>query len=116
MKRGTTPTLPVRLRCKNEDVETIIFIFKQQKSQMAPCLLTKEYPDGGVIYNEELDCYDISFTQEDTWLFAENEPFYMDTKITLINGKIPETPIVTLRMHSTLFEAPNEEATLDCIG
>ena len=41
----------------------------------------------------------------------------MDTRITLINGKIPETPIVTLRMHPTLFEEvedddePEEETT-----
>lgn len=27
----------------------------------------------------------------------------MDTRITMIGGSIPETPIVTLRMHPTLF-------------
>lgn len=37
----------------------------------------------------------------------------MDTRITLINGKIPETPIVTLRMHPTLFESIDEESEDD---
>lgn len=111
MKRGTTPTLPVRLKCQNTDINSIEFLFKQQKSEFAPALLLKTYPDDGVNYDQETDCYNISFSEAETRLFAEDEPFYMDTRIILITGSIPETPIVTLRMHPTLFEALDEETT-----
>lgn len=116
MKRGTTPALPVRLKCRHTDVDTIEFLFKQQKSESAPAILLKTYPDGGVTFDDEKELYLISFSEADTWLFAEDEPFYMDTKITLISGQIPETPIVTLRMHPTLFEAPDEETASTCTG
>lgn len=109
MKRGTTPTLPVRLKLRNSDIETIQFLFKQQKSETADEILMKEYPGEDVSYDDECGCYKISFSEADTRLFAEDEPFYMDTKIILVGGTIPETPIVTLRMHPTLFEDSNEE-------
>ena len=106
MKRGTTPTLPVRLKINNADVASAIFLFKQEKSETAPAILTKTYPDD-VNYDELRSVYCVEFTEDETWLFTEDKPFFMDTKITLTNGKIPETPIVTLRMHPTLFAEPS---------
>lgn len=107
MKNGTTTTLPVRIKLNSEDIQSIVFLFKQEKSHLAPDILIKNYP-GDVTYNDECQTFEIPFTEEDTWLFAENELFYMDIKITLISGAIPETPIVTLRMHPTLFSKPEE--------
>lgn len=108
MKNGITSILPVRFRLNGADVESIIFLFKQQKSNSAPEILVKNYP-GEVEYKTDCNIFEVPFSEEDTWLFAEDELFYMDTKVTLINGKIPETPIVTLRMHSTLFSNPGED-------
>ena len=109
MKRGTTPTLPVRLKLQTSDIAQVDFLFKQIKSETAPEILLKTYPGEDVTYNTDHDIFEISFSETDTRLFTEDEPFYMDTKITLVNGKIPETPIVTLRMHPTLFEAPDDD-------
>jgi hypothetical protein len=114
MKNGTTSILPVRFRINGADVESIVFLFKQEKSNSAPEILTKNYP-GEVEYKEESNIFEVPFSEADTWLFTEDELFYMDTKLTLANGQIPETPIVTLRMHPTLFSKPgegNEETSL----
>lgn len=76
--------------------------------------MVKNYP-GEAEYNEENNTFEIPFSEADTWLFAEDELFYMDIKLTLANGQIPETPIITLRMHSTLFNKSggnNEETSL----
>ena len=103
MKRGTTPVLPVHFSINNDDVETIEFLFKQEKSESAPEILLKTYPGEDVEYKESYNIYNVAFTSEETRLFAEDQPFYMDTRITMTGGSIPETPIVTLRMHPTLF-------------
>lgn len=113
MKRGTTPILPVRCNINNNDVETIEFLFKQEKSESAPNTLLKLYPSEEVEYKESCNVYNIAFTEDETRLFAEDEPFYMDTRITMVGGSIPETNIVTLRMHPTLFaqdEGDEDEA------
>ena len=119
MKHGTTTILPVRIRLNPNDIESIIFLFKQQKSSEAPQILVKTYP-GDVTYNSEKQLFEIPFSQSDTWLFEEDQIFYMDSRITLEGGSVPETPIVTLRMHPTLFspldifniaeDSTNEEA------
>lgn len=109
MKNGTTSILPVRFKKINStDVESIVFLFKQEKSNSAPEVLVKNYP-GEVEYNEEYNTFEIPFSEADTWLFAEDELFYMDTKITLVSGSVPETTIVTLRMHPTLFSNSEDE-------
>lgn len=113
MKRGTTPVLPVHFNINNDDVETIEFLFKQEKSESAPEILLKTYPSGDVEYKESSNIYNVAFTSDETRLFAEDEPFYMDTRITMTGGSIPETNIVTLRMHPTLFaqdEGEEDEA------
>ena len=114
MKRGTTPILPVRIKISNSDIQSIEFLFKQEKSERAPETLKKVYPGDSIEFDEEHNIYNISFTEEDTRLFLEDEPFYMDTRITMTGGSIPETPIVTLRMHPTLFEDENEEEETPC--
>lgn len=112
MKRRTTPTLPIRIKLNVNDIETIDFLFKQIKSESAPEILRKVFPSDAVTYNGERNFFEIAFSENDTTLFKEDAPFYMDTRITLVNGTVPETPIITLRMHPTLFGAANEETEI----
>lgn len=107
MKRRTTPTLKVQINIDKDEVSTIIFLFKQIRDESAPVKLEKIYPKD-VVYDSENKCYLIPFTEEDTALFEPQTEFYMDTKITTIDGKVPETDIVRMFMRDTLFD-DNEE-------
>lgn len=100
MKRGTTPSLPVRIDLDLSTVAHIAFVFKQNDSEAAPAILTKTYPDDvsvsdGVLY--------IPFSDSETRLFSSERPFFMDTRIVLQSGKIPQTNISKLYMKGTLF-------------
>ena len=61
MKRGTTPTLPVRIKLKESDITSIEFLFKQVKSETAPETLKKIYPSEDVSYNTEYKIFEIEF-------------------------------------------------------
>ena len=103
IKRGTTPYLAVKFNIRNREISTIDFVFKQEMDEDATPLVTKMYPPD-VTYNSELDRYLVPLTEAQTRLFLPNHAFYMDTRITLTNGLIPETEIVKLRMGGTLIE------------
>lgn len=102
MKRGTTPTLLIKIGVEPDIIQEIIFLFKQKCSETAEATLTKVYPSEFVTYSDGV--YHVRWTQEETRLFDEELLFYMDTRIVLTDGKIPETRIVTLKMNKTLFE------------
>jgi len=102
MKNGINSILPVRLRLNISDIESVIFLFKQENSNTAPEILRKTYPDD-VNYNSEKNYFELPISESESWLFTGDKPFYMDTKVTLTSGYNPQTPIVTLRMHPTLF-------------
>ena len=72
MKRETTPTLPVRLKLRTQDVESIEFLFKQIKAETAPEILKKVYPGEDVEFNPETGLFGISFSEADTRLFTED--------------------------------------------
>lgn len=101
MKQYTTPVLEVTFDIPHETVSTISFLFKQEREQEADTILLKRYP-GGVGYADGV--YRIPFTAEETGLFARDEYFYMDTRITDQTGNVPSTPIVPLYMSQTLFK------------
>lgn len=105
MKRRTTPTLPVRFnRISNEDISTIDFLFRQERSEDSEPYVVKKYPDD-VEFDLENGRYMIPWTEEETAKFLEDHEFFMDTKIVLKgNNEIPETNIVKLVMNGTLFE------------
>lgn len=105
MKPYTTPVLEVQLDIPQETVRSIKFLFKQEREPTATALLLKKYP-GEVKFEDGV--YKVPFTQKETTLFATDKYFFMDTLITDQNGKIPDTPIVSLFMSRTLFTA--EEA------
>lgn len=107
-KRGTTPVLAVKFNIKPVEISTIDFLFKQEREEDAPALVEKSYPTD-VDYDSETERYLVPLTEEETRLFLPNHAFYMDTRITLTNGLIPETEIVKLRMGGTLFQEEQEE-------
>lgn len=101
MKKLTTPTLPVNIGLDDFTLASRIdFVFKQYDSDSAPALVEKSWPEDcglvdGIIY--------VPFTQVETALFEADKPFYMDTRIVLVNGSIPQTNKNVLYMNGTLF-------------
>ena len=108
IKRGTTPTIGVRLNIQNVEVSTIDFLFKQEMDENGEELVKKSYPDE-VDYDAATDRYLVPLTESETRLFQERHVFYLDTKITLVGGSIPPTDIVTIEMNPTLFAEEDEE-------
>ncbi len=96
--------MPVRIHMPLDFVEKIEFIFKQEKDRSAPILKSAVYPDTAERYGDK-DLVLIPWSKEDTYLFEEDAPFYMDTRITRNDTEDqPDTPIVTLKMSPSLFE------------
>lgn len=105
MKRGTTPTLLIEHGLDMSTVSKIEFLFKQHKLEMGDALLIKTYP---VDVTESDGIFYIPFTEQETRLFHSNKEFYCDPKITLLNGDIPATEILTLTCEPTLWGEPND--------
>lgn len=101
MKRGTTPRLVAKVGVNHEYVDHIDFLFTQDCSEQCRTRINKTYPSDCVDYSN--GAYHILFTESETRTFAEERLFYMDTRIVLKGGEIPETKIVTLKMNRTLF-------------
>lgn len=110
MKRGTTPVLKVKIdRIQNSDIYKIEFLFKQVDSELAPEVIQKDYPGEDVSYDSQNDRYIINLTEEESRLFLEERFCYMDTRITLTNGKIPPTTIEKVMTHKTLFKESDDD-------
>lgn len=107
VKRGTTPYLGVKFNVRNNEISTIDFLLKQENSEDAEPLVLKSYPDD-VDYDAETDRYLVPMTEAETRLFLPNHAFYMDSRITLTNGLIPQTEIMKIRMGATLFGEEDE--------
>lgn len=103
IKRGTTPTIRVRLEgIRPEDVQSVEFLFKAFVTDAGPALFHKTYP-GDVTYDDTEALWLIPLTQEDTWRLPKLNRVYMDTRITFPDGAIPTTNIVDLSVTETLF-------------
>lgn len=103
MKQGTTCRLAVVLSTDLDDVTRVEFAFAQTKDAGAQILKGGAYPDD-YDRREGTNIIDVTWTAEETRLFTAGARFYMDTRVTLADGNMPETPIVTLIMRPTLFE------------
>ena len=107
-KRRTTSFLAVRFnKAVNSDVNNIDFIFRQERDEDSEPYLLKNYPRD-VRYDRKGDRYIIPWTQQETAMFLEDHAFYMDTRVVLTGGEIPETNIVKLIMNATLFDTDSE--------
>ncbi len=103
VKRGTTPTLVIRLETVDMSlVKRIDFVFKEQKNEHSKALITKNYPENGD-YDEENNKILLKFSDKETRLFTANSTVYMDTRIILNDGSIPKTSIAEFDINPTLF-------------
>lgn len=103
IKRGTTPTIRVRLDgIKPEEVKSVEFMFKPVITDAGHVLLQKKYP-GDVTYDDTEKLWLLPLTQKDTRRLPKFKRVYMDTRITFQDGAIPATNIVDLSVTETLF-------------
>lgn len=115
MKQNTTPVVPVEILMPFDEVKRIEFIFKRLNTNNYNNDLYRSYPalvhkiyEGNEIPIQEGDnsksfVVNVLFSAEET-LKIPSGPVYMDTRIVLNDGSIPETEIVKLNMKSSLFE------------
>lgn len=103
IKRGTTPTIRVRLEgIKPEDVRSVEFLIKPFVTDAGYELLHKSYP-GDVTYDDAEALWLIPLTQEETRRLPKYKRVYMDTRIIFLDGAIPDTNIVDMSVKETLF-------------
>lgn len=115
MKQNTTPVVPVEILMPFDEVKRIEFIFKRLNTNNYNNDLYRSYPalvhkiyEGKEIPVQEGDnsksfVVNVLFSAEET-LKIPSGPVYMDTRIVLNDGSIPETEIVKLNMKTSLFE------------
>ena len=115
MKQNTTPVVPVEILMPFDEVKRIEFIFKRLNTNNYNNDLYRSYPalvhkiyEGNEIPIQEGDnsksfVVNVLFSAEET-LKIPSGPVYMDTRIVLNDGSIPETEIVKLNMKASLFE------------
>ncbi len=102
VKRGTTPTLEIKFNNVDfADVKSIDFVFKHQKSESGRVIVEKKYPVDGTCKDGVVK---LRFTESETRKFTSGSVVYMDTRIILSDGSIPETSIAEFNVNPTLFE------------
>lgn len=104
MKRGTTPTLPIKIKMPFGNVKSIEFIFKKDVSEYSNTLLYKAF-ENNIPVKEQGDDYfvvELSLTAEETMRLSVGD-VYMDTRVILTGDLIPETQIVKFNVNDTLF-------------
>jgi len=112
IKQGCYATLKVTLDGVDmEDVAQVEFLFKQQPGYLGEALKRSVWKsDGSGDAKSDTtagsDAILIPWSRSETYRFAGDCPFYMDTRITLANDTVenPFTPIISLLMNGTLFE------------
>ena len=104
MKRGTTPTLPIRIRMSFENIKSIEFIFKEQPSEYAKSLLYKIFDKNIPVLEKEDSSFvvGVKLTAEETMKLPAGE-IYIDTRIVLEGDVIPKTKMVKKDVLDTLF-------------
>lgn len=102
MKRRTTPTIQISHDLDMAAVSKVEFLFKQHFSETAEALLLKTYGDGGEV-TESGGVFSIGLTADETALFEENEKFYIDPRVTMIDGSIPNTRVLSIQATATLW-------------
>lgn len=107
MKRNTTPTLPVVIRMPFDEVQALEFMFKKDPYDFAAELLHIKFEEREKIplkeSTDESFTVNLKFEAEDTMKLPAGT-VYMDTRIVLTDGIIPETKIVRIDdIQETLF-------------
>lgn len=110
MKRGTTPTLPIKIKMPFSNVQSIEFIFKTDISEYANKLLYKKF-EGNIPVKEQNDndfVVELKLTADETMRLSVGD-VYMDTRIVLTGDIIPETQITKVNVNDTLFRKVYED-------
>ena len=105
IKRNTTPTIPITIHMPFECIKKIEFKFKDENSEIYPDLLHKSYEKEKIKIKEKDEkkfIMLVSFSAAETLKFPEGSVF-MDTRIVLEDGSIPETKIVCINVEKTFF-------------
>ena len=114
IKAGTNLSLPLDIiDDKFNSISAIEFLFKQTEGgdtlKTAYWSRDGESRDATLITGTQKVA--VRFSREDTYLFRQNENFFIDTRIHYDDtDENPYTPILQLRMNPTLF-AEGEEVT-----
>lgn len=107
VKRGTTPTLPIKINIEDmSQIASINFLFKQQMTDTGEPGVMKTYPSESVVY--EGGIFYVEFTDEETREFRADSTIYLDVKPITTNGKILATKIVPINMYATLYPEDEE--------
>lgn len=112
MKRGTTPTLPIRINADIENIQIIEFIFST-KVKLGREILRKKFEEPFPLDNDYADegfVILVPFTASETMRF-ESEYAFMDTRIVFNNGTIPQTEIKKINIKDTLFKEVYDDDT-----
>lgn len=107
LKAGTSFPLPVTIDDQNFDnIEAIEFLFKQTESgeTIKTAYWSSEGESRDAMRRGTENVILVLFSREDTYLFQQDEMFFMDTRIHYNDSDTnPPTNIVQLRMNRTLF-------------
>lgn len=114
IKAGTNLSLPLEIiDSKFELIEAIEFLFKQTEDgeTLKTAYWSRDGESRDAVLIDGTQTISVRFRREDTYLFQQNENFFIDTRIHYMNtDENPYTPILQLRMNQTLF-AEDEEVT-----
>lgn len=112
IKAGTCFALSVTIDdSKFNDISVIEFLFKQNKGgQTLKTAIWRKYGESRDAYQDSTsNVITVVFSREDSYLFKQNEVFFMDTRIHYVDAETnPVTGIVQLLMSETLFDEGEE--------
>lgn len=107
IKRNTTPTIDITINLPFENVQKIEFIFKEKNNKDAPILLYKTFSKDTLNLKEgdksKKFTVLVDLTCEDTLKLPAGK-IYVDSRVTLTNGKVPNTKITSSYVSETFFE------------
>lgn len=110
MKQGNNFVMGIRIREGLDDVEKILFKFKQANKT-----LTIAYPgEKAALDSIEPDVINLFWSYADTYLFEAGKPMQLDMIIKRVGfDSTPETAIKELVMSPTLFTQAEVKAFYD---
>ena len=114
IKAGTNLSLPLEIvDNKFAMIEAIEFLFKQTESgeTLKTAYWSRDGESRDAVLIDGTQKIAVRFSREDTYLFQQDETFFIDTRIHYTDtDENPYTPILRLRMNMTLF-SEGEEVT-----
>lgn len=100
LKKGTTPVLFIEMPINIEEIQKIIFTFRQKKDSVSEPVLHKTYP-GEVQYDLEEKIFTLPLKQEDFLPFKN--VFFLEGQIIFTGGDVEKTNILALEVSDTLY-------------